>query len=71
MMSRPHFPRPNVDVASIHRDLANYYRMHGLLDTSTAEGLFDRAVWPNIVSIGRPVSPISFRDGGKPPPEKK
>ena len=42
---------PNVDIVGIHRDLSNYYRAYGLFDSSTPSGLFERAVWPNIVAV--------------------
>lgn len=44
--------RPNIDTNVIHRDLAGYYRAYGMLDSSTADGLFDRVVWRNVVRRG-------------------
>jgi hypothetical protein len=40
----------SVDVMGVHKDLAGYYRAFGLLDSSTASGLFDRVVWPNLTA---------------------
>ena len=34
----------------VHKDLAGYYRAFGLLDSSTASGLFERVVWPNLTA---------------------
>ena len=45
--------RPNIDTNGIHRDLAGYYRAYGMFDASTADGLFERVVWPNVIAVRR------------------
>ena len=42
-------PPGNIDTVGIHRDLSGYYRAFGLMDTSTADGLFGKVVWPHLV----------------------
>ena len=46
--------RPNIDTNGIHRDLAGYYRAYGMFDASTADGLFESVVWPNVIAVRRP-----------------